>query len=353
MTLSRPVSLAVVGAGYWGANLIRNFAQIEGCQVTLICETDRTRWDKVRSLCPGAEFTPSHAAALRSPEIDAVVVATPAASHYALASEALSAGRHVFVEKPLALSSKECRDLVKLAEARDLRLMVGHTFEYNPAVLKAKRLIDDGELGQIYYLYSQRLNLGIVRPDINALWNLAPHDVSIIRFLLARDPIAVSARGYAYLQHGIPDVAFLDLEFESGVAAHIHVSWLDPGKVRRVTVVGDRKMLVYDDVNLDARIQLYDKGISPATLNASLGEWSTFGEFQFIQRAGDLLIPKVDGTEPLALECRHFVDCVRDGCRPRTDGENGWRVVRVLEAADISLREGGRRVSLDELGSGL
>ncbi len=349
--MNSTVKVAVVGAGYWGINLIRNFTQVPGCEVFMVCEPNQARWAKIQALCPGAELHLSHEMALRDERVEAVVIATPVGIHYPLALQALRAGKHIFVEKPLAQSSRECRELIALAQSRDVKLMVGHTFEYNPAVLKAKKLIDEGELGRIYYIYSQRLNLGIVRPDVNALWSLAPHDVSIIRYLLGEDPAAVSARGYAYLQDAIEDVAFVDLEFEKGTAAHIHVSWLDPGKVRRMTIVGDRKMLVYDDVNPEARIQIYDKGITRANLNISLGEWTSFGEFQFIQRAGSLEIPPVDFAEPLSVECSHFIDCVRDGLLPRTDGENGLRVVRVLEAAELSMRAHGRKVSLDEVES--
>jgi predicted dehydrogenase len=348
----RVANIAILGAGYWGINLIRNFAQLEGCRVVLVCEPNRSRWGKIRALCPAARIETDHETAFADDGVEAVVVATPVVTHYALAAAALQAGRHAFVEKPLALTGKQCRDLIALAEARDRRLMVGHTFEYNPAVRKAKQLIAAGELGNIYYLYSQRLNLGIVQPDVSALWSLAPHDVSTIRYLLGREPDAVTARGYAYVQDAIEDVVFVDLEFPGRTAAHIHVSWLDPGKVRRMTIVGDRKMLVYDDVNIDARIQIYDKGITRASLGTSLGEWSSFGEFQLIQRAGDVVIPKIEAAEPLAIECRHFVDCVLTGARPQTDGENGYRVVRVLEAAETSMNE-GRRVLLDELTSAL
>ena len=343
------ISIAIWGAGYWGINLIRNFAALPGCRVAMVCEPNQNRWGKIRQLAPEAEIQPSHEAALDRREIQAVVVATPVGTHYRLGLQALEAGKHLFVEKPLAQSGADCMELIAQAKTRGLRLMVGHTFEYNAAVWKAKELIRQGELGKIYYLYSQRLNLGIVRQDINALWSLAPHDVSIIRYLLDEDPVAVSARGYAYLQDAIEDVVYLDLEFKQGIAAHIHVSWLDPGKVRRMTLVGDRKMLVYDDVDTEARIQLFDKGITRANLDVSLGEWSSFKEFQFIQRAGGREVPAIHFEEPLAVECRHFMDCIRNGAAPRTSGENGLRVVRTLEAAELSMKENGRRVALDEL----
>ncbi len=342
------IRVAILGAGYWGINLVRNFTQVPGCRVGMVCEPDKGRWAKIQALCPDARLVSNHEAALQSDEIDAIVIATPVPSHFRIALESLSAGKHTFVEKPLAQTSRQCLELIGLAQSKQMTLMAGHTFEYNPAVLKAKQLLDAGELGRVYYLTSQRLNLGIVRHDVNALWSLAPHDVSIIRFLLDRDPVAVSARGNAYLQDSIEDVAFMDLEFADGVAAHVHVSWLDPSKVRRMTIVGDKKMLVYDDVNAEARIQLYDKGITRANLNVSLGEWSSFGEFQFIQRAGGLEIPKLEFAEPLSVECAHFIESIRLGKPPRTDGGNGLRVVRVLEAATLSMKQRGRRVTLDE-----
>ena len=224
--------------------------------------------------------------------------------------------------------------------------MVGHTFEYNPAVQKVKEYIKGGDLGEVYYIYSQRLNLGQVRRDVNVFWNLAPHDISIVLCWLEEEPESVSAKGVTVLQKGIEDVVFLHMKFPGGRSAHIHTSWLDPNKVRRMTVVGSKKMVVYDDTLADARVQLFDKGVDRKNLSQNLGEYDDFGKFQLIQRAGDLLIPKVDATEPLRVECAHFVECVASGKKPQTDGANGLRVVKILEAGQASLNENGIEVAV-------
>jgi predicted dehydrogenase len=345
------VGIAVIGVGYWGPNLVRNLAATGQGQLRVVCDQSPKRLQEMGRLYPAADLTASSDEALSRSDVDAVVVATPAGTHYQLARQVLESGRSVFVEKPLARSVRECEELIELAQSKNSVLMVGHTFEYNAAVEYVESLIDAHELGQIYYLYSQRLNLGVVRHDVNALWNLAPHDISIALRWLKKEPARVRARGYTYLQAGVEDVVYVDLEFDDGVAVHIHVSWLDPGKVRRTTVVGSRKMVVYDDGSTDAKIQLFDKGIDRERLDegedfASLGEFDSFGKFQLTQRAGDVLIPKIDFAEPLRRECAHFVDCVDSGTRPLTDGENGLRVVRVLEGATRSIQSGGTPVEL-------
>lgn len=345
------VGIAVIGVGYWGPNLVRNLAATADGTLRVLCDQSAPRLEEMGRQYPGVDLTASCDDVLARGDVDAVVVATPAGTHFELAKRVLQSGRAAFIEKPLARSVAECEELIELAAAKNAVLMVGHTFEYNAAVDYVGRLIDDQELGQIYYIYSQRLNLGVVRQDVNALWNLAPHDVSIALRWLKKEPVRVRARGYTYLQEGVEDVVYLDLEFDDGVAVHIHVSWLDPGKVRRTTVVGSRKMVVYDDGSTEAKIQLFDKGIDRERLGgdedfASLGEFDSFGKFQLTQRAGDVLIPKIDFTEPLKRECAHFVDCVARGQRPLTDGENGLRVVRVLEAATRSLTGGGTAVDL-------
>jgi predicted dehydrogenase len=339
------VGIAVVGAGYWGPNLIRNFAAVG--ELVAVVDRDQARLDKQRSLYPGLHFTANLQEVLENEAVQGVALATPADSHYDLAKKVLQAGKSVFVEKPLAQTVAECQDLIDLADERGVVLMVGHTFEFNAAVQYVEKCIEQNELGQIYYIYSQRLNLGVVRSDINALWNLAPHDISIALRWLKKMPVRVDARGYTYLQPGIEDVVYLNMEFEDGVAVHVHVSWLDPGKVRRMTVVGSEKMIVYDDASTEAKIQLYDKGIDRRGLDGSLGDFDSFGKFQLIQRAGDVLIPRIDFAEPLRSECQHFVECVAEGKKPLTDGENGLRVVKVLEAASRSLAAGGASIELD------
>lgn len=339
------VRVALVGLGYWGPNLARNFASVSGAELHTLCDLIPDRLARFSGLYPQATASSDYDALLSDAEVDAVVLATPARTHFEMAKAALQAGKSVMVEKPLAQSSAQCRALIALAEERELTLMVGHVFVYNAAVRKVKEYIQAGELGQVYYVYSQRLNLGRVRQDVNALWNFAPHDLSILCYWLDAQPNHVVARGYSYLQTGVEDVVFMTLDFPGGVAANVHISWLDPNKVRRMTVVGSEKMVVYDDVNANARIMLCDKGIArepPISSSAgngdtSLGRYETFGEFQLLVRAGDILIPKLDFVEPLRLECQHFVDCIRTGQKPLTDGYDGLRVVEVLEAAQRSL----------------
>ena len=340
------MNVAVVGAGYWGPNLIRNFAATEGCQLRAVCDQSENRLATVRRGYPGVELTSRFGELLSDQDIDAIAIASPARTHFELAREALRAGKSTFVEKPLAMTVAECDELIALAEGAGVILMVGHTFEYNAAVEYVEDLIRRRELGEVYYVYSQRLNLGVVRQDVNAMWNLAPHDVSIALRWLGTMPTAVSARGHTYLQEGIEDVVYVDLDFPNGEAVHIHVSWLDPGKVRSTTIVGSRKMVVYDDGSTDAKVQIFDKGIDKEHMDGSLGEFDSFGKFQLTQRAGDVLIPKIDFPEPLKRECAHFVECVGEGKRPMTDGENGKRVVQVLQAADESLSNGGCRVTI-------
>lgn len=340
------VGIGVIGAGYWGPNLIRNFAGSAGADLVAVCDQSAERLASVSRGYPGARVTRTVADLLAAGDVGAVAVATPARSHFPLARQAIEAGKSVFVEKPLAMTVAECEQLIELAERQGCTLMVGHTFEYNAAVEYVEGLIQSGDLGELYYLYSQRLNLGVVRQDVDAMWNLAPHDVSIALRWLGELPVAVNAQGYTYLQAGIPDVVYLNLEFGSGVSVHIHVSWLDPGKVRRTTVVGSRKMVVYDDASTEAKIQVFDKGIDRQHMGGSLGEFDSFGKFQLTQRAGDLLIPRIDFTEPLKRECQHFVDCVAEGRRPLTDGQNGLRVVRVLEAASQSLNQAGASIAI-------
>jgi predicted dehydrogenase len=330
---------------------MRNFAALEDCRLRTVCDLSPERLASVERNYPGVGITGRLEDLLDDDEIQGVAIATPVHSHFELARRALKAGKSVLVEKPLATSVGECEQLLETARKMGVALMVGHTFEYNAAVEHVERLIDEGELGDIHYIYSQRLNLGIVRQDVDAMWNLAPHDISIALRWLKQMPVTVNARGYTYLQEGISDVVFLNLEFADGVAVHVHVSWLDPGKIRRMTVVGSRKMVVYDDVSTDAKIQLYDKGIDRQNLGDSLGEFDSFGKFQLTQRAGDVLIPKLDFVEPLRLECAHFVGCISEGTTPLTDGENGLRVVRILEAATLSIERGGVAVSVGGLKS--
>lgn len=341
------VRLAIVGCGYWGLNLVRNFADVRAATITLLCDADEGTLAKARRFAPAARLAGRLEDALSAGDVDAVVLATPAGAHGAMALAALRAGKHVFVEKPLATSVREAERVVESAESKGLTLMVGHTFLYNAAVNQIRDYIKKGEIGEVYYVTSQRLNLGKVRDDVNVMWNLAPHDVSIVLHWLDALPRAVAAKGLTFLQDGLEDVVFMNLDFEGGRGAHIHASWLDPSKVRRATIVGSKKMVLYDDMSPDAMIQLFDKGIDRKHLDRSLGEYDSFAKFQLIHRAGDLVVPRVNFVEPLKVESEHFVECVRDGKRPRTDGRHGLSVVRILEAAQRSLKAGGRSVRLD------
>lgn len=326
------VNLAVLGVGYWGPNLLRNFYQLEEVAVAAVCDKDIARLRHVHKTYPKLQLIEDYGEVLNNPDIDAVVVALPAKLHYEVAMEALSSGKHVLVEKPLALSSEECLQLIHIAEENDRVLMVGHTFEYNAAVNLLKREIQKGTLGEIRYINSHRLNLGKIRRDINVMWNLAPHDVSIMLYVLQQEPLAVSARGASYIQDGIEDVVFIDLVFQNDVRAHIHVSWLDPVKVRRMTIVGSEKMAVYDNMKAD-KIAIYDEGIDKAD-----------GKFDY--RRGGILVPNIDPREPLNVECAHFIQCIVNHQRPRTDGYDGLRVTSVLEAAQRSLRQSGKEIKL-------
>ncbi len=334
----REVRVAVVGYGYWGPNLARNFYQLAGAQLAYVVDQDTAALKRAQQLY-GCQTTTQLDDVLADPTVDAVVIATPARTHYALSRRSLDAGKHLLVEKPLTMDVGEAEQLVALANAAGLTLMVGHVFEYNPAVAYIKRAIDSGELGDLYYLYSRRVNLGRVQSDVNALWSIAPHDISIALHLLGQMPEAVRCQGASCLNGAVEDVVFLTMFFPDNVLCHVHASWLDPSKTREMTVVGSQKMIVYDDVSAEGKVRVYDKGAFRK------GEVS-YGDFQYKLHSGDILIPRLDMREPLQAECAHFVDCVRAGKRPLTDGENGVRVLRVLAAGEQSLRRDGEKVNL-------
>lgn len=332
-----PVRIGLIGYGYWGPNLARNFHSLPNAHLAAIADQDAKRLDEPARLYNPHTYTDA-SELLRDPTIDAVAISTPARTHFDLAHAALESGKHVLVEKPLAMSSAEARELITLSERRRRVLMVGHTFEYNPAVWKIRELIATRELGDVYYVYSNRVNLGRVQRDINALWSIAPHDISILLYILGMMPHEVSALGGTYLSDNIDDVVFVTLTFPNKILAHIHASWLDPSKVRQMTVVGSRKMVVYDDVDPEARLRIYDKGV--------YRHGADYGEYQLKIHSGDISIPRIDMSEPLHNECAHFVECVIENVTPRTDGENGLRVIRVLEAAQESLLKNGGRVQV-------
>ena len=336
---SRMLGVAVIGAGNWGKNLVRNFASLADVQLKYICDLDTKVRQQMSALYPQAEATEDIGRALADEAVDAVVVAVDAPKHYEIAKAALAAGKHIYVEKPLALAAVEAQELVNLAAAKDLKLMVGHLLEYHPAVEYMKDTIANGSVGEPLYLYCQRVNLGIVRKVENAWWSLAPHDISVACYLFDAEPVVVSASGHGYLQDGVEDVVFANLKFADGRMAHIHVSWLDPHKIRKVTLVGSQKMVVFDDMEASEKIRVYDKGAQVQKGVSSYVEAITL-------RTGDIVIPKIASGEPLKTECQHFVDCVVKGTAPRSDGADGLRVVKVLAAGSASLAKGGEPVKL-------
>ena len=330
---SKSLVLAQFGCGYWGPNLLRNFSVLPNCSVKYLVDPSPERRGFVERNFPTVTAIDSCDQVLNDSEVQAVLIATPAETHFNLAKRALEAGKHVFVEKPLATKTEDVDQLEKYAEPRGLVVMAGHTFIYNPAVRYVKKLIDAGELGEIRYIYSQRLNLGRIRADIDALWNFAPHDISIIQYWLGDpQPVSVFKQGMAYMQDGIDDVVFLNLEYPNKVIANIHVSWLDPQKVRKMIIVGSRKMVVYDDV-ADNKIAIYDKGIDR---KAILGENMDFDNprpLQFNYRTGDVVLPEIKFTEPLRLEAEHFSDCILNATKPLTGIPHARTVVSILERA--------------------
>ncbi|HEY7258405.1 MAG TPA: Gfo/Idh/MocA family oxidoreductase [Gaiellales bacterium] len=346
MSEAAKVRLALVGCGYWGPKVIRAAASLPDVEVAALVDFREDLRDALSRHYPLARSTATLSEALAAGPLDAVIVATNPATHVEVASEAIAGGCHVMVEKPLALSAADCRDLGEQARASGLVLMAGHTFRFSPLVNHVRSLVEAGELGEIYSIDSQRLNLGRVRRDVDAIWNFAPHDISILNYWLDGHPRAVHCHAYDYLQPGIPDLAFLVLEYEHTVA-HVHISWLHPSKVRRMTVIGSKKMVVYDDV--EGQIVVHDAGIDREHVDRSFPDFETFGEFRLIQRVGDMHIPRVQMAEPLALQCRHFVDCITNGTDPVTDFEDAARVVEVLEAASASHTNGGARVEIADL----
>jgi predicted dehydrogenase len=334
-----PIGVGVIGCGYWGPNLIRNFVEIPYSNLVAVADLRGERLAHIKSRYPDVEVTKDYRELLAM-GLDAMVIATPPATHFNLAQDCLNHNLSVMVEKPLTLRSQDAEALIEIAESKNLALMAGHTFEYNPAVRMLKDLIDRGELGEIYYVDSVRVNLGLFQPKLNVIWDLAPHDVSILLYLLGQEPVTVNATGHDYILKGVQDIAYLCLQFPNNILAHLHVSWLDPNKVRRITVVGSKKMVVYDDVSTIEKIRIYDKGVEAPPYT------DTFGEFQCSYRFGDVVIPTIRFTEPLRVECEHFLDCVANGTEPQSDGRVGLKVVKVLEMAEQSMHNGGMKLDL-------
>lgn len=335
----RIVTVAVVGVGGWGKNIARNYAQMPRAYLKYVCDLNSDQLADIQIQLGVDNTTTEFDDLVRDPEVEAIIIATPAPTHYEFCRRALLAGKDVYVEKPFVLSTEHAQEIVSLADEHDRILMVGHLLEYHPVVRELRRMISSGELGDILYIYSQRLNLGTVRQDENALWSFAPHDISVILYLLGLSPSDVSARGQAYLQPGVEDVVFLALNFGGTAMGHVHVSWLDPHKVRRITIVGSKRMAVFDDLEPNEKLKIYDKG---AELNT---DYDSFAEYVGL-RFGDITVPYIKVGEPLRIECEHFMKCVRERKTPLSDGEDGLRVVQVLEAAKESLEKNGSPVSI-------
>jgi len=333
------IEVAVVGVGGWGKNLARNYFQISDANLRYVCDLDDKKLAAASKQYPGVITINNFDEMLKDSKLDAVVIATTAPTHFRLAKSALLANKDVYVEKPFVLEVAEAEELIELAESTGRILMVGHLLEYHPVIIKLKQMIDSGELGDIHYIYSQRLNLGTVREDENALWNFAPHDISAILFLLGKEPVDISARGQSYIRDGVEDVVFFTLTFADNSMANIHVSWLDPHKVRKLTIVGSNKMAVFDDLEANEKLRVYDKGAQFTS------DYDTYAEYIGL-RFGDITIPYIKTGEPLRAECLHFLECIKDRTQPVSDGHDGLRVVRVLDAAQRSLKSNGMPVSL-------
>lgn len=331
------MKIAILGSGDWGKNLVRNFYQILGDKNIVVCDLEPDKLLVIEKQYPGIETMTDFKLLLKRSDIDAIVIATPAPTHFRLARQFLLLGKHILVEKPIALKAKEAKELISLSKKKRKILMVDHLLKYHPVITEMKKRIEEGELGDIYYLYSQRLNLGVVRIEENALWSLGPHDISVFLYLIGKQPMSVSAKGGIYLQKekGIEDVVTFNLDFNGGVKAYSHFSWLDPHKVRKITVVGSKKMFVFDDMEATDKYKIFDKGTI-----------KKYNGLVFDVRYGDIVFPRIKFEEPLKLMCRHFIDCVKNNKQPLTNGNEGLQVVQILEAAQKSLKNNGKPIKL-------
>lgn len=334
------ITIGVVGCGYWGPNLIRNFRSLVDCRVKTVCDASQERLAHMQSLYPAVETCTDYNAMVNDPEIDAIAIATPVCFHFDMGMKSLAAGKHTFIEKPMAASVDECRKLKDEAERRNLTLMVGHTFIYSPPVRRIKEIIASGDLGEIQYISARRLNLGLFQEDINVAWDLAPHDISIILYILKDQPVSVNCQGKAHITAGIEDVTNMTINFSNGSFATVHSSWLDPNKIREMTFVGSKRMLVYNDIEPNEKIKIYDKRVERPP------HYDTFAEFQYSYHYGDVYSPYVKQDEPLKIECQHFLDCIRTADKAESGALESMRVVQILEAASVSLQNGGGKVEV-------
>ena len=337
------MNIAVIGYGYWGPNLVRNFSWLENTHVKYVCDLDESRLQKVGTMFPNVEITTTdYKKVLNDSSIDAVAISTPVQTHYPLAKAALEAGKHVLLEKPMTDDVKQGEELIELAESKNLTLMVDHTFLYTGAVRKMKELIESGDIGDVYYFDSVRVNLGLFQNDVNVLWDLAPHDLSIMRYLIDKPPVSVSATGVAHVNEGMENIAYMTVYYADTTIAHFHVNWLSPIKVRQALIGGSEKMIVYDDMENTEKVKVYDKGIEikPDDKDAL---YNTLIQY----RTGDMYAPKLDGREALKVECQHFAECVNERKKPITDGRFGLDIVKMLAAAQTSMKEQGRIIELN------
>ena len=340
--MDKQLGIAIIGTGYWGINYVRVFNELPQTNVVAVCDQSSERLQEVERRFPGTTLTTDAAEVLSRDDVDAVVVATPATTHYQVARDCLTAGKHILVEKPITIKAANAENLINLAEDKGLTLMVGHVFLYNAGVRKVKDYLNQDEASRVYYVYSQRTNLGPIRRDVNALWDLAPHDVSIFNYLLDSTPNWVSATGSKLLQSCCEDVGFVSLGYQDGIVGHIHVSWADPNKVREVVVVSSDKRVVFDDIKTMEQVRIFEKGIAYEDVDAP----NSYGEFRFLVRDGDIISPRIEANEPLKAQCSHFSECVIQNKRPFTDGQAGLEVVQVMEAIDRSLEQNGTPVQV-------
>lgn len=342
------VNIGVIGCGYWGPNLIRNFSKIEECRVLWCSDLRDDRLNHMKELYPGIKATKNYMDIINDKNVDAVAISTPVSRHFEQAKAALLSNKHVLIEKPMTNNAEDAKELIKISNENKKVLMIDHTFEYAPAVNKIREIIENNDLGKILTIDMIRVNLGLFQKDINVIWDLAPHDISILMFLLKKMPVSVKAEGMDYVQKGISDDAHLTLKFPEEIMAHMHVSWLDPLKIRKVTIVGNKKMLVYDDTEQNEKVRIYDKGVALERNNAPKDKYyDTWEEFRLVYRSGEIHAPKIADKEPLSVMCRHFIECIKTKKNPTSDGLSGLRVIEVIEALQESLRNQGKEVFLD------
>ncbi len=337
------LNIGIVGCGYWGPNLLRNFYILPHCRVKVACDKRKDRLAHMKSLYASIETTTDFDVVVNDDEIDAIVIATPVRFHYEMAKQCLEAGKHAFIEKPMASSVEECVNLIKLAESKDLLIFIGHTFIYSPPVRKVKEIINNDALGEIQYISARRLNLGLFQTDINVTWDLAPHDISIILYVMGKPPLSVNCQGKAHVNPDIEDVTSMSLNFDNGGFATVQSSWLDPNKIREMTFVGSKRMLAYNDLESNEKLKIYDKRVETPPF------YDTFAEFHYSYHYGDMYSPYLKQYEPLKMECQHFLDCIHNNVQPESSGYDGLQVVQILEAASESLRQEGAKVEIPGL----